>query len=150
MPLLWPLLLSTADALGYRLYTSQADDAPLRGKLTREINKLRVVKLSFDQMLQTEVVAEEVGRDQVLRFVRDDIVLLFVRDTRGKFTIEVMGPDSSTKRELEHAGTEFAMTLVQQFAYNRMAREMELRGANVVDEEVNENGDIVLKLRRWE
>jgi hypothetical protein len=42
------------------------------------------------------------------------------------------------------------MTLVQQFAYNRMAREMEQRGANVVGEEVNENGDIVLKLRRWE
>lgn len=149
MPLLWPVLLGTAGALGYRLYTSQADDAPLRGRLTKEMNALQVVTLPLDQVLK-DVVAEEVGRDEVLRFTRDDVVLLFRRDPRGKFSVEVMGPVSRTRLDLEQLGLEFASTLVQQFAYNRVAREMELRGSNIVGEEVNENGDIVLKLRRWE
>ena len=149
IPLLWPFLLSTAGAMGYKAYTSQADDAALRGKLTREMNALQIVTLPLDRVIQ-DVVSDEVGREEVLRFSKDDIVLLFKRDVRGKFAIQVMGPESRTRLELEQIGMEFATTLVQQFAYNRIAQEMERRGANVVSEEVNENGDIVLKLRRWE
>lgn len=149
LPLLWPALLSAAGALGYSLYTSSADDAPLRGKLSAEMNKLKTVTLPLEQVVK-DVVSEEVGREQVLRFTKDNIMIIFKRDTRGKFTIEVMGPSTMSRQELQILGTEFAGTLVQQFAYNRMAAEMERRGANVIGEEVNENGDIVLKLRRWE
>ncbi len=149
MPLLWPVLLSTAGALGYQMYTSQADDAPLRGRLTREMNRQQIVTVPLDRVVQ-DVVSDEVGRDQVVRFTKGDMVLLFRRDVRGKFTVEVMGPEKLTRLELERAGLEFAAELVQQFAYNKMVREMEARGATVVNEEVNENGDIVLKLRRWE
>lgn len=149
IPLLWPALLSAAGALGYKLYTSTAEDAPLRGKLTKELMQQRIVKLPLDQVVK-DLVSEEVGREEVLRFVKDKITVVFKRDIRGKFTIEVMGPETYTTRQLEQMGMEFAGTLVQQFAYNRMATELERKGANVVNEEVNENGDIVLKLRRWE
>lgn len=148
MPLIWPALLSAAGALGYKHFTSTADDAPLRGKLTEQLSHQKIVKLSLDQVVK-DLVSEEVGREEVLRFVKDEITVIFKRDIRGKFTIEVMGPDRLTKLDLERLGNEFAATLVQQFAYNRMAAEMERRGANVVSEEVNEQGDIVLKLRRW-
>lgn len=147
-PLLWPILMSTAGALGYKLYTSSADDAPLRGKLTAKMKQLRIVKLSLDELL-TGVVAEEVGRDQVLRFVRDEITLVFKRDARGKFSIEVMGPNSIPPERLRAAGVEFAYELIQQFAYHRVITEMEKRGANVVGEHVDEEGNIVLELRRW-
>ncbi|MCX7624921.1 MAG: hypothetical protein N2Z21_01695 [Candidatus Sumerlaeaceae bacterium] len=147
-PLLWPILMSTAAALGYKLYTSNADDAPLRGKLTSKMKQLRIVKLSLDELI-TEVVAEEVGRDQVLRFVREDITLVFKRDARGKFSIEVMGPSSLSAERLRAAGVEFAYELIQQFAYHRVVSEMEKRGGNVVNERVDEEGNIVLELRRW-
>jgi hypothetical protein len=149
LPLVWPIVLTVAGGLGYKLYTSDKDDAPLRGELSKEMKHLKIVRLSLDQVV-TDMVADEVGREQVLRFVKDKVVLVFKRDLRGRFVIEVMGPDTMTRRELEMAGLEFAGGVVQQFAYNKMAREMELRGANVVGEEVNENGDIVLRLRRWE
>jgi hypothetical protein len=61
-----------------------------------------------------------------------------------------MGPDDKTTRQLEAIGTEFAFNLAQQFAFNRMARQMEQRGATVIAEDVNENGDIVLRMRRWD
>jgi hypothetical protein len=149
LPLLWPALLSAAGMLGYKLFTSMAEDAPLRGKITKQMEHLKIVTLPLDQVVK-DVVSEEIGREQVLRFVKDDIVVVFKRDVRGKFTIEVMGPDTMSTRELEIIGMEFAGTLVQQFAYNKMAAEMERRGANVISEQVDENGDIVLKLRRWE
>jgi hypothetical protein len=149
LPLVWPALLSAAGALDYKLFTSTADDAPLRGKLTRELKNLQLVTISLDQVIR-DVVAEELGREQVVRFVRGDVTVVFKRDTRGKFSVEVMGPVSMPRPDLERAGEEFARAVVQQFAYNKMAREMELRGASVVGEEVRENGDIVLKLRRWE
>src|SRR5690349_18146942 len=93
IPLLWPALLSAAGALGYKLYTSTAEDAPLRGKLTKELMQLKIVKLPLDQVVK-DLVSEEVGREQVLRFVKDKITVVFKRDIRGKFTIEVMGPDT--------------------------------------------------------
>ncbi len=147
-PLLWPILMSTAGALGYKLYTSTADDAPLRGRLTAAMKKLRTERLALDELV-TGVVAEDVGRDQVLRFVRDDITLVFKRDARGKFSIEVMGPDSRTAAELRALGEEFAYQLIQQFAYNRVMTEMERRGINVVSEHRDEEGNIILEMRRW-
>jgi hypothetical protein len=148
-PLLWPIVFSVAGALGYRQLTSTADDAILRGELNKELNELKIATLPLDQIVK-DMVAEEVGREQVLRFVKGDIVLVFKKDSRGKFSVEASGPIRMTKRELEAAGLEFAQNVVQQFAYNKMAAEMERRGANIVGEEVNENGDIVLKLRRWD
>ena len=148
-PLIWPALLATAGALGYQAFTSQNEDAPLRGRLSKEMLHQRIVRLPLENLVK-DLVAEEVGRDQVLRFVKGDTVLVFKRDVRGKFSIEIMGPDTMSTRELEKMGLEFASTLIQQFAYNRMTKEMEARGATVVNEELNEEGDIVLKLRRWE
>jgi hypothetical protein len=148
LPLVWPIVMSVAAALGYKTFTSTADDAPLRGKLTAALKRARIVKLQLDELV-TGVVADEVGRDQVLRFVRDDITLVFKRDARGKFSIEVMGDQKHTPQELRALGMEFAFALIQQFAYNRVVTEMEKRGATVVGEEVDKEGNIVLKMRRW-
>lgn len=149
LPLVWPVVLSMAGALGYQLYTSTADDAPLRGRLNQELNNLRTVAVPLENVVK-EMVADEVGREQVLRFTRDDIILVFKRDSRGKFSVEVSGPGTLSHRRLEEIGLEFAGALVQQFACNRIAAEMERRGAHVVSEEITDEGDIVLRLRRWE
>ncbi|MGI8907863.1 MAG: hypothetical protein ACR2IE_15385 [Candidatus Sumerlaeaceae bacterium] len=148
-PLLWPIIFSVAGALGYKQLTSASDDALLRGELNKELNALKTATLPLENIVK-DLVAEEVGREQVLRFTKGDIIVVFKRDSRGKFSVEASGPNSMTKRELEVAGLDFAQNVVQQFAYNKMAAEMERRGANIIGEEVNENGDIVLKLRRWD
>ncbi len=149
LPLVWPIVLSMAGAMGYKALTSTADDALLRGQLNAELNNLRSVSVPLDNVVK-DMVADEVGREQVLRFTRDDIILVFKRNARGKFAIEVSGPAAMSARQLQEIGIEFAGALVQQFAYNKMAVELERKGAHVVGEEVNEEGDIVLKLRRWD
>lgn len=149
VPLVWPLALAVAGALGYKACTSVDDGALLRGDINHELNNLRTVQLPLENMVK-QMVADEVGREQVLRFKRDKTVLVLKRNSRGHFAIEVSGPRAMTAHSLQVAGMEFAQELVQQFACNRMARELERKGAHVVGEEVNENGDIVLKLRRWD
>lgn len=148
-PLIWPVALAAAGALGYKHVTSTADGAPLRGELNQAINNQKVVKLDLEVQV-TDAVEDEVGRDKFLRFEKGEIVILFQRDLRGKFSAKVSGPDTMTRRELEYAGKEFLSAITQQFAYHKMAVEMERRGTNIVGEEITEEGDIVLKLRRWD
>ena len=40
--------------------------------------------------------------------------------------------------------------IAQRFALSRIAVEMEKRGATAIEEELQENGDIVIKMRRWD
>lgn len=147
-PLLWPVVLAAAGALGYQQLTASASDSRARTRL-EAMAGTRTFELTIETQV-TEAVAEELGRDRSLTFSRDDIVLTFARDLRGKFSIQVTGPEDKSRRQLEALAREFLGVVVQQFAYNKMAEEMERRGANVVGEEVTEEGDIVLKLRRWE
>ena len=149
VPMLWPLVVAAAGASGYRQLTSSSDDALLRGEITSEIAHQKTVEVSLEHKI-IEVVEEQVDRDRTLRFVKGDVTVAFKRDLRGKFSVQVSGPDTMSRRELEYMGRDFLGTIIQQFAYNRMAEEMERRGANIIGEEVNENGDIVLKLRRWD
>lgn len=150
LPLVWPAVLSAAGALGYKAMTATADEQIFRSRLTQEMEKLRVVGLDLDQVLK-DIVQDEIGREQILRFTRDGgITIIFKRDMRGKFRVEVMGPQEMPPYELERIGQEFAQTVAQQFAYNKMAVEMEKRGASLIEEQTTENGDIILKMRRWD
>lgn len=148
-PLVWPIALAAAGVLGYKHITDSTESAALRAKAEGQIKASRSVELNLDVEL-TSPISEDLKRDQVLTFARDEITLVFQRDLRGKFSIRVAGPTEKSAKELEALGREFLGVVIQQFAYNKMAQEMERRGANVVGEEVTEEGDIVLKLRRWE
>jgi len=97
----------------------------------------------------TDIVAEELGREERLDFKKGTIILTFRKDARGKFHIEVTGPKSLTMVELLAMGDEFARMIIQQFAHHRIARELDLRGVHIVGEEVDENGDIILHTRKW-
>src|SRR5688572_22101716 len=85
-PLVWPIVFAVAGALGYRQLTSTEDDATLRGELNAKLNSMKSHTLNLDKLVM-DLVGEEVGRDQALRFVKDEIVVMFRRDERGKFTV---------------------------------------------------------------
>ena len=122
----------------------------VRGRLTLEMENLRRVSVPIDELVE-DVIGEEIGRDDRLIFEKDDFRLIFRRDPRGKFFVDVLGPTTSTARILREEALRFARDLVREFAYNRVVQEMEARGINVVNEQVEEeSGDIVLEARRWQ
>jgi hypothetical protein len=147
-PALAPLITATAAALGYNQVTSPSVSRARTGVLGKAQAKRRTAVLPLEAVL-LEPVADEVKREQRLVYERDGVEVVFRRDVRGKFLVEVSGPESWTLAELRARGQEFALALVRQFAHNRVVQELERRGMIIVGEEVAENGDIVVRARRW-
>jgi hypothetical protein len=53
-------------------------------------------------------------------------------------------------RELESRAQAFAAEIAQRFALSKIATELERRGATAIEEELQDNGDIVIRMRRWD
>jgi hypothetical protein len=145
-PALAPLVGSVAAALGYREMANP--QGLLRGKVTRSLENMRREAVALDEVL-AEVIAEEVGNEERLLFEREDMILVFRKDARGKFFVEVLGPRTATAYNLKIRAEEFATELVKKFAYHRLAEQLARTGAVVVSEEVSESGRITLTARKW-
>lgn len=146
-PALLPLLGATAAALGYKALTDPEQQL-LRGKKTRQLEEIKRVTLPLDSVL-TDVISEDLGAEQRMSFKHDDVVLVFRKDARGKFFVEVSGPASYTGTQLQIRAEDFAREIVRKFAYHKMVEQLERRGATVVEETVEADGRIVVKARQW-
>ncbi len=93
------------------------------------------------------VVGEELGAGQRFIVHKDDVSIEFTTDARGRCKITVHG-EGRPKWELEAIGKEAANRVVQMYTYNKVMTELKQRDFDVVEEEVDEQGAIRLKLRR--
>jgi hypothetical protein len=98
---------------------------------------------------RSEVVTNQLGRDQRIAVTRDGVTVTFSRDVRGKAALCVTGNGQSDE-VLRALGEELSQVVVQQYVYKKLMDEMQSRGFNVVEEEVNEDRSIRLKVRHWE
>jgi len=78
-------------------------------------------------------------------FAREDLKVIFFQDAEGQTGVRVSGLKS--KAELEQLGQTLAQKLVQQYAYHRLVTEMKARNMNVVEEEVEEDGTVRMRVR---
>lgn len=62
--------------------------------------------------------------------------------------MEVRGKGS--QEELESLGQEFLQTVSQHYAYDRVMSDLRQRGFEALEETVDEDGTIRLRLRRWD
>ncbi|MCX8037742.1 MAG: DUF1257 domain-containing protein [Candidatus Sumerlaeia bacterium] len=147
-PALTPILVAVAGSLGYKLTTTRLTGKSGLTRLDRKLINLRMVELQMDDFLK-DVVCEELGHDEELHFEKDDLLVTFGHDARGRFFIRVTGPKQRSASELRLAGEEFARTLIQQFACHRVAAELDRRGIQIVEESVDDEGSIRLRARRW-
>ena len=142
----WPAfsaaVVAAAGSLGYTI----AEEAVTQLLGAEKIAQAAAVKLEIPQ---SEIVTGELGRDQRISVSRDGITVTFSRDERGKAGVCVNGL-GHTEAELKAAGEELSHRVVQQYVYQRLTQEVQLRGYNVVEEEVDERGAIRLRIRHWE
>lgn len=101
------------------------------------------------ELNQSELVSDSLGRDQRISFTGNQVSITFSRDARGHASFCVVGK-GHTDAELRLLGERFSQCVVQQYVYQRLTDEMHSRGYNVVQEEVDENQAIRLKVRHWE
>jgi hypothetical protein len=139
----WPAfsaaVVAAAASLGYHVSkeAAQAREAP---HATGAVNI---------EIARSEVVTNQLGRDQRLSVTREGVTVVFSRDARGKASLCVTGT-GQTAEELRALGEELSQAVVQQYVYQKLTDEMRARGFVVVEEEKTAERAIHLKVRHWE
>jgi hypothetical protein len=143
----WPAfsaaVMAAATSLGYQV---AAEAANLKKNSMPDRNGSSNVQLEIEN---SEVVTNQLGRDQRIAVTKDGVTITFSRDARGKASLCVTG-DGHDKKELEALGLELSQAVVQQYVYQKLMGEMRARGFNVIEEETNADRSIHLKVRHWE
>lgn len=98
---------------------------------------------------QSEIVTNELGRDQCIKAARGGVTVTFSRDARGRASVCVTGPGHMDE-ELRALGEELSQRVVQKYVHRRLLDEIQARQFLVVEEEVDENNAIRLKVRHWD
>lgn len=101
------------------------------------------------QIEQSELITDALGRDQQIRVTREGVTVTFSRDSRGRAALCVSG-EGHSEAELRALGEELSQRVVQQYVYQRLLEEMRERQFLIVEEAVDENHAIRLKVRHWE
>jgi hypothetical protein len=142
----WPAfsaaVVAAATSLGYQV-VSEVNNQGLSTAARKESNSVQL------EIERSEVVTHQLGRDQRIAVTRNGVTVTFSRDARGKALLCVTGTGQG-EEELRALGEELSRGVVQQYIYQKLMDEMRARGFNVVEEEVNEDRSIRLKVRHWE
>lgn len=142
----WPAfsaaVVAAAASLGYQVVAEVND----QGRATAMRKEAGSVQMEIER---SEVVTSQLGRDQRIAVSRNGVTVMFSRDARGKAALCVTG-NGQGEKELRALGEELSHCVVQHYVYQKLMDEMRKRGFNVVEEEVNENRSIRLKVRHWE
>jgi hypothetical protein len=145
----WPAfsaaVAAAATSLGYQVVS----DVKHQGGATAAQKPPRKVAL---EIAQSELVTDQLGRDQRIRLTRDNVIVTFSRDERGQASlcVEESGWAGRSEAELRAIGEELSQRVVQQYVYQRLMDEMRARKFVVVEEEAGANHTIRLKVRHWE
>ena len=142
----WPAfsaaVVAAASSLGYQVATEAQRHLP--GEVVPKGSSS--VQLEIER---SEVVTNQLGRDQRISVTRESVTVTFSRDARGKASLCVTG-NGHGEEELRVLGEELSQAVVQQYVYQKLMDDMRARGFNVVEEEVTADRSIRLKVRHWE
>lgn len=143
----WPAfsaaVVAAATSLGYTV-AEEGINQHQNSRVAEESE--RKVTLEIEQ---SEIVTNQLGRDQQIKVTRGSVTVTFSRDARGKASVCVTGPGHSDE-ELNAMGEELSRRVVQKYVHQRLMDEIHARQFLVVEEEVDENQNIRLKVRHWD
>ena len=143
----WPAfsaaVVAAASSLGYTIVQEGIKEH--QAAMASETGERRIAL----EIEQSEIVTNQLGRDQRIKVMRGEVTVTFSRDARGKASICVTGPGHSDE-ELRAIGEELSHRVVQKYIHTRLLEECRERQFNIVEEEVDENNTIRLKVRHWD
>jgi hypothetical protein len=143
----WPAfsaaVVAAATSLGYTIVQEGIQQSQ-----TSQVSETGERKVNLE-IEQSEIVTNQLGRDQSIKVTRGGVTVTFSRDARGKASICVTGPGHSDE-ELRTIGEELSQRVVQKYVHRRLMDEIHARQFVIVEEEVDENNAIRLKVRHWD
>jgi hypothetical protein len=142
----WPAfsaaVAAAANSLGYVVV-----EEGIRNR--REVTEAREGRQVSLEIANSELVTSQLGRDQRICVSRAGVTVEFSRDARGVAKVCVSGP-GFTDEELRALGEELSQRVVQKYVYQRLMDEIRARQYVVVEEEIDANQAIRLKVRHWD
>ena len=145
----WPIfstaVAAAATSLGYSV-VAEGVDIINRSFQEKEVSKHHQIQL---EIANSELVTGQLGRDQRISVNRGGVTVTFSRDVWGRAQICVTGT-GQTDEALRAFGEELSQRVVQQYVYQRVMAELRAHQFTVVEEEVQADQSIRLKVRRWE
>jgi len=151
-PVLVPILTSAVTSLGYALTANGVhalneciqEDAEGIQDYEQDLSHQRIrEEITLDD---SEILADAQSRGETLTIEKDNIKATFHRDVRGtlRLTIDAVGLSKVQVRQL---GDELIGRVTQQYAYNRLVTEMKERGMEIVEETVEEDDTVKIRVR---
>ena len=143
----WPAFSAAVAAAATSLGYTIVEEGIKQSQTTKAVETgEREVTLEIEQ---SEIVTNQLGRDQCIKVTRAGVTVTFSRDARGKASVCVTGPGHSDE-ELRALGEELSRRVVQKYIHQRLLDEIRARQFVIVEEEVDENQAIRLKVRHWD
>lgn len=142
----WPAFSAAVAAAAHSLGYMLVEETIKQKQSSKSQNQTRGVNLEISN---SELVTGQLGRDQAIRVTRDTVTVTFSRDERGRAQVCVNG-EGYTDDELRVLGEELSQRVVQKYVHQRLLDEMRTRQFVVVEETVDENQAIHLKVRHWD
>lgn len=142
----WPAfsaaVVAAANSLGYTLVDQiiKERQSVSTQKQTEQVNL---------QIANSELVTNQLGRAQQICVSRAGVTVIFSRDARGTASVCVSG-EGHTEAELRALGEELSQRVVQKYVYQKVLEEIRARQFVVVEEQVDQNQAIRLKVRHWD
>lgn len=138
----WPAITAAITAaLATAGYASvrQAEGVGQRGST---INRAEI------ELEDSEILADATGAGEEMVVEKDGITARFTRDARGALRVCVEGAGLS-KTQLREIGEDLVGRVTQQYVYNRVVTEMKERDMTIVDEEVDADRTVRIRVRNW-
>jgi hypothetical protein len=142
----WPVIsaavVGAATALGFTVSKT------LREEVQQTTQNLQAVESVETELADSEVLAQNLATSQQIVVTKGDIKIVVGRDARGRCKVCTTGKGHS-KAELKQVAEEFTQKLTQCFVYNKVMKQLKAKNFQVVNEEVTQNQDIRINVRRW-
>lgn len=135
----WPAIATAisgaASSLGFAIATSSRE----RPSQAQSQNSVQ------SELANSDIVSQRAGDAETMVIRQGDVTIEFRRNERGACSLCVTGDRS--KAELKKIGEEVSGRVVQQFAYHKLVTELKKHNYSVVDENVQADSSIRVRVR---
>ncbi|MDO5553430.1 MAG: DUF1257 domain-containing protein [Planctomycetia bacterium] len=142
----WPLIAAavTGALCSSTIGFAEASQAAIK-KLNSENQHCQEEEISFES---SEILASAANLGESLTVEKDGVFATFHRSTRGELRLAMRGI-GKTKQELRQIGQDLIGRVTQQYAYHRLVTEMKNRNMSIVEETVEADETVKIRVRNW-
>jgi hypothetical protein len=142
----WPVITAAVTAaigsMGFTLARATVAESAHASANANVLNRAEI------EVEDSEILANSGGTEQTLVVEKDGVRAIFSRDARGALKLCVEGKGLS-KQQLHEIGTELMGRVTQQYVYHRIVSELQQRNLTIVDEQVEHDQTVKIRIKNF-